>query len=69
MFHWIVTVEFFLPYPRHFSYRVMARDQWRAVALARAQFKKPPQTKGRNLSDTSMLFRVEPLGKIRVESQ
>lgn len=64
MKHWLVSVSFMLPYPREFTYRVQARDQWRAVALARASFKKEESLKRRKLCDLRMTFKVEPMGVI-----
>lgn len=64
MKHWLVFVSFYLPYERKFEYRVQARDQFRAIALARAQFKQEPTLKRRKLCDLRMTFRVEPMGVI-----
>ena len=64
MKHWLVFISFYLPYERKFEYRVEARNQFRAVALARNQFRKEPTMKGKRLAGVRMTFRVEPMGAI-----
>ena len=64
MKHWLVTVEYMLPYPRKHTFRVEASHQFRAPAAALAAFKALPEIKRKKLCDLRMTFRVEPMGII-----